>query len=138
MSAYGETAVAAARACQQGRAGNPCAAWEDAAERLLATPTLRAKNCPRSAFLGLCEEGLVQGVPAGSYTRSKKNKAYALQALRLLKKTPALASDRQQLWTAVMDGVQKQPNSQMEVVIALWREQLLHLNRLPDIRQDPA
>jgi len=77
-------------------------------------------------------------VSAGSFTQSKKNKAYALQALHLLKKTPALASDRQQLWTAVMDGAQKQPNSQMEVIIALWREQLLHLNRLPDIRQDPA
>lgn len=36
----------------------------------------------------------------------------------------------QLLWEAVMDGVEKQPNGQMDVVIVLWREQLLHLSSL--------
>jgi hypothetical protein len=42
------------------------------------------KGCPRGAFLGLCEEGLVKGIPAGNYTTSKDNKAYAVRAAELL------------------------------------------------------
>ena len=42
------------------------------------------KGCPRGAFLGLCEDGLVKGIPAGNYTVSKDNKAYAVRAAELL------------------------------------------------------
>ena len=34
----------------------------------------------RGAFLGLCEEGLVKGIPAGKYSASKDNKQYAVRA----------------------------------------------------------
>jgi hypothetical protein len=53
-------------------------------EKLYPTsPTSRKKDCPRGAFLGLCEEGLVKGIPAGKYTASKDNKAYAVRAAAL-------------------------------------------------------
>ncbi|MBE2287201.1 MAG: hypothetical protein IAE77_27345 [Prosthecobacter sp.] len=119
MSAYGDAAVDAARLCQK-QGLDPVAAWTRAVEKHLPTEEGRKKSCPKSTFLGLCEEGLIKEVPAGSYTRSKLNKGYALRALQLLNAHPALASSSGDLWRKVMAGEPKKPNGQMEVVIALW------------------
>ena len=125
MSAYGDAAVNAASVCQTQRVVDPVAAWEKAVQIHLRTQSGQKKGCPKSTFLGLCEGGLVKGVPVGNYTRSKDNKAYAIQAVRLLAKQPSLADDPRALWTAVMAGVSKEPNSQMDVVIALSRAGLI-------------
>lgn len=119
MRAYGDAAVHAARLCQK-QGLDPVAAWTRAVEMYLPTEEGRKKSCPKSTFLGLCEEGLLKEVPAGSYTSSRLNKGYALRALQLLNAHPALASSSGDLWKAVMDGEEKKPNGQMEVVIALW------------------
>lgn len=125
MSHYGDAAVHAARACQTQRVVDPLAAWEDAVQIHLPTEAGRKKSCPKSAFLGLCGEGLVKGVPKGSYSRSELNREYAIRAVRFLAKQPALADRPQDLWEAMMGGVKKRPNSQMEVVTALWRGGLI-------------
>jgi hypothetical protein len=119
MSAYGDAAVHAAKLCQK-QGLDPVAAWTTAVEKHLPTEEGRKKSCPKSAFLGLCEEGLLKEVPAGRYTTSRLNKGYALRALQLLNAHPALASTSRDLWRAVMAGEEKRPNGQMEVVIALW------------------
>ncbi|WP_420865668.1 DUF6979 family protein [Dickeya oryzae] len=46
------------------------------------------KSCPLSAFLGLCEDGYIKGIPKGKYTKSYKNKKYAVVAADIV-----LASD---------------------------------------------
>ena len=80
---YGEAALMAARGSSART--NPVARWDSAMETLYPTsPTARKKGCPRGAFLGLCEEGLVKGIPAGNYTASKDDKAYAVRAAALL------------------------------------------------------
>ena len=38
----------------------------------------------RGAFLGLCEEGLIKGIPSGQYMASRDDKAYAVRAAALL------------------------------------------------------
>ncbi len=86
---------------------------------------MRDKSCPKSTFLGLCEEGLVSGIPSGRYSRSKLNKEYALKAVGFLQACPSLASDPPSLWAKVMAGEAKVPNGQMEVVVALWEADLL-------------
>jgi hypothetical protein len=104
---------------------DPAARWDTAMQRLYPTsPTARKKGCPRGAFLGLCEEGLIKGIPTGNYTRSKENKAYAVQAAALL-----TADGRKwsigELWRAVSNDPEKTHNSQMDVVLALWRNGLI-------------
>ena len=81
---YGEAAIMAAR--QESPADvSPVARWESAMMTLYPTSSsARKKGCPRGAFLGLCEEGLVRGIPAGRYTASKDNKDYAVRAAALL------------------------------------------------------
>lgn len=95
-------------------------------ERLYPTsPAARKKGCPRGAFLGLCEEGLVKGIPAGHYTKSKDNKAYAVRAAALLTEGTQSWS-RSTLWQAVTnDSEKKLHNSQMDVVLALWKNDLI-------------
>lgn len=116
---YGEGALLAA---QQELSGNisPLARWNKAMQTLYPTSmAARKKGCPRGAFLGLCEEGMVKGIPAGRYTGSKDNKAYAIRAVELLAEGDQRWSVSA-LWSAVMNGSAKAHNSQMNVVLALW------------------
>jgi hypothetical protein len=104
---------------------SPVARWESAMERLYPTsPTARKKGCPRGAFLGLCEEGLVRGIPPGHYTTSKQNKAHAVQAATLLSERARKWSIGE-LWQAVSNDPEKTHNSQMDVVLALWKNGLI-------------
>ncbi len=120
MSNYGELAKLAASRARQG--ATPVDAWKSSAEDIFPTKKAsREKGCPKCAFLGLAEEGLIRGVPPGHYTRSTDNKRYALAALKALRADPDLASDIKKLWATVMTGVKKQHNEQMCVVSALWQ-----------------
>ena len=72
-----------------------------------------------TAFLGLCEKGLVKYIPRGSYTRSIKNKDYAIQAVTLLRKNPELSVS--ELWKRIdKDNPEKAHNDQMNVAKALY------------------
>ena len=120
---YGEAALLAARSSSAGI--NPAARWDSAMEKLYPTsPTQQKKNCPRGAFLGLCEEGLVKGIPAGQYTTSKDNKAYVVRAAELLIEGKQKWSISE-LWRAVADDPEKAHNSQMDIVLALWKNGLI-------------
>jgi len=84
----------------------------------------QSKGCPRCAYLGLCEDGLVKYVRSGKYTTSKKNKRYAVVAVSELRKNPNLTED--ELWERVApEG--KTPNNQMGVVLGLWESGLICL-----------
>lgn len=91
-------------AIEKARTGvDPLHSWRSAA--LEVFPTLepsRDKSCPKCAFLGLAEEGMIRGIPAGSYTRSVDNKRYATDAVRLLAIRPELCNDPSALWEEVM------------------------------------
>jgi Family of unknown function (DUF6979) len=130
MSAYGRAAVTAVRNLRSGRYNDPGEAWSASVRKIFpASVSLQTKGCPRGAFLGLCEEGLIAGVPPGDYTRSERNKRYALQAVGLIRRQPALVDDPRGLWRRVMAGVQKAENGQMDVVAGLWEAGLISTDR---------
>ena len=127
MGKYGQVAIAATQLCRDGKATNPRDAWTVAAQNVFSSSqSSREKGCPRGAFLGLCEIGAVSGVPAGKYCQSKKNKDYAIKALSLLNLDRNREYTEDSLWAAVMQGVDKVPNHQMDVVLALWKHGLVH------------
>jgi len=125
VSGYGAVAVAAVELIHGGLA--PASAWAQAALAIFPhSQSQRDKGCPRGAFLGLCEAGIVAGIRSGTYTRSVDNKGYAIRAVELLASDPSLAkSGPKALWDQVMQGVPKVPNGQMDVVLALWRNGFL-------------
>jgi hypothetical protein len=121
---YGEAALMAARQGASAKV-NPVARWNDAMEKLYPTSaTARRKVCPRGAFLGLCEEGLIQGIPAGAYAATRDNKAYAVRAVALLTQGTEHRSTSA-LWRAVINGAERAHNNQMDVVLALWNNDLI-------------
>lgn len=125
---YALTALKAAALLQAGL-GDPVQAWEQAAWSVFHhNPASRVKGCPKGAFLGLCEAGLVKGVRPGAYTQSVKNKAYAVRAVKLLRDRPTLADSPDSLWAVVLNGQIKAHNSQMDVVTALWHKGLILLS----------
>ena len=126
MGKYGDAAIKANRTLLAGLANSPSEAWSYAVGEIFPqSASSQRKGCPRTAYLGLCEEGLIDGVPPGKYTRSSKNKSYAIDAVKLLKQEPALANDQELLWSKVIKCEKRKPNNQMDVVIALWKENMI-------------
>jgi hypothetical protein len=132
MGKYGRVALRATHLVRERSCRSPVEAWSVAVREVFPTsPTSQKKGCPKGAYLGLCEAGLVDRIPRGTYTDSEDNKAYAVEAVRLLLRDPSLADPGARdggalkLWMAVMNGECKTPNGQMDVVLALWSEGLI-------------
>ncbi len=125
MGIYGNAAVFAAQMCCKDSNLSPLTAWINAIANFTESYESRTKNCPRGAFLGLCEVGAVSGIPRGCYNKTKKNKNkdYALTALNLLKE--GASSNQGKLWNMVIGSGEKHQNGQMDVVISLWEAALL-------------
>jgi hypothetical protein len=122
---YGKVAISAVTKITS-RGNAPAEAWNAAAiERFKPGGRSIDKACPRNAFLGLCEEGLLKGVQPGTYTKSALNKKYAVQAVKILKEKRQPITSRE-LWNGVLQNLGadlfKRHNSQMDVVLALWNE----------------
>ncbi len=123
---YGEAALLAVRMDLHGKALSPQERWDDAVKKLYpTTPAGQKKTAPRGAFLGLCEAGLVKGIAAAPYTAAKdrRNKEYGVAAVGLL-----IAGEHKtvtQLWSAVTHGEEVAHASQMDVVLALWKNGLI-------------
>ena len=130
---YGKVAIEATRHIQK-KGEHPRKSWNIFAQEFFGAGTDGAnKGCPRSAYLGLCEDGLVAGVPSGDYVREQKgkklNKSYALQAVRMLCNDSSLENDiPDELWSKVMEVIGGSPenhDNQMNVVLALWHEGMI-------------
>lgn len=124
MGNYGKAAVRAVHLYITGPAKDPEQAWTEAICTLTSKASCQKKGCPRDAFLGLCEAGLVKGIPSGHYTDSKENKGYALDAVRILKRGASFAITQTGLWRMVVKE-SKCHNGQMDVVIGLWSDGLI-------------
>jgi len=130
MSKFGEVAVRAVELYRTKGNISPLAAWDAAGHELLATKSLREKNCPRATYLSLCQEGLIVGVPKGQYTRARENREYAIEAVRHLVLDPGLvARGPIHLWQLVTGGAEIEYNDEMHVVLTLWNRGLITVDR---------
>ncbi|MFC4267509.1 DUF6979 family protein [Polaribacter marinivivus] len=98
--------------------------WSRASKEVFETKSSQEKSCPKNTFLGLCEAGLVKGVPKGNYTKSVKNKRYALKAVKVLISNPNKIFTSKELWEQ-LELEDKKHNSQMDVILALWENDLI-------------
>ena len=126
MTQFGECAICATEKMKNNTCDDPRKAWDICIFKLSKSEEVRKKSCPRNAFLGLCEEGLVRGVEPGKYnTKSfnNKEKEYAFDALKILYKTSQPITSLK-LWRQIV-GNDKAHNSQMDVVLSLWENDLI-------------
>ena len=112
MNKYAQTAI---RAVEYIKAGfNAEQAWEKAScEYFEKGSSSQKKGCPKGAFLGLFSKN------------SGKNADYATKALEILREHPQHKYSKYELWKLVTDGEVKAHNSQMDVVLALWNNNLI-------------
>jgi hypothetical protein len=122
MNKYGLTALKSVQNYKDSYAIDEI--WLRSAKEIFETKSSQEKGCPKGTFLGLCEEGLIKGIPRGKYTRSEKNKNYALKAVSILKNNPNKVYSPKELWDKLELG-NKRSNSQMDVVLALWENGLI-------------
>ena len=133
---YGEVAVEVTRHIRETQEFDPDTIWKKFAEEVFGVGSSSAKKpCPRNAYVGLCEEGMISGVPAGNYAKKRNtnsNKLYAVQAVHMLRNDPSLADvEPKELWDKVMEVIEGGPdnhNNQMDVVLALWNEDMIVRN----------
>ena len=126
MKKYEETAVLAAKLLKNGQCSDPAVAWKRAAKEMFpSSQSLQEKGCPKGAFFGLCNGGLVGDLPPGDYSKSSKNGEYAVSAVEVLRKNKFLTSQPDMLWKKVA-GNTKTHNHQMDVVIGLWEAKLMN------------
>jgi len=119
MGMYGESAIRAVKLAAGMNIPDPQAAWDQAIRSLTGNALLIKKGCPRTTFLGLCEEGLVRGIPRGTYTSSATNKALAIKAVAALRNEPSI-DNAVALWHRVTADRGLEDN-QMDVVLSLWK-----------------
>ncbi len=99
MSKYAELATRAVGLMLWEPNTDPREAWERAGLEVFPhSASAREKGCPKSTFLGFCEEGLVPGASPGTYTRSVLNKGYGLRALAAVRRNPGLLDEDARLW----------------------------------------
>jgi hypothetical protein len=98
--------------------------WDTAVRQVYPEkPYLQKKTAPRGAFLGLCEKGLVKGVPRGEGSGTDRNRQYAVSAVALLRAGTHRSVTA--LWAEVTQGDESAHNAQMDVVLALWKNGLI-------------
>ncbi|RFC35279.1 MAG: hypothetical protein DID92_2727744130 [Candidatus Nitrotoga sp. SPKER] len=126
LNKYGIAAVMAAQYCQSNAAIAPSFAWRFALAKLFTNSRLvRQELYPRCSFLGLCESGLIIGIPKGKYCSSIMYKGIATRAIFLLRTNSSLVDDELKLWQSVTRGAHIAPHQEMQVVIALWKAGLI-------------
>ena len=122
---YGRVAVEATRLLIADTTLTAAAAWDAAASRITTSQASRDKGCPRGAFLGLCEAGLLQGVCPSGGDGGGLNGQYAVRAAKALRINPGLQYDRMELWHQSCLDRRKAHNGQMDVVVGLSQSGLL-------------
>ena len=119
MARYGEVATLAARTSRRGV--HPVQAWNTAAARIYGDQRAsRDKSWPKSAFLGLAEEGLISGVQRGATLDPVTTNATPWKACGCSNRSQRCPPILMRCGGRVMAGERKQHNEQMEVVAALW------------------
>lgn len=88
---------------------------------------MAVKGCPRGAYLGLCEEGLVKGAPTPKdrWTKSIDNKRYAIKAVEALRRDQTLRNRPTDLWREASQPRTIVHNGQIDVVLGLWAADLI-------------
>jgi len=127
MGKYGQAAKIATELFINNQTNDPIKAWDIATIQVFPNSiSSRKKSCPKNSFLGLCEDGYIINIMEGKYTRSEKNKDYAIKAISLLSDNPRLTE--KELWELVIDEPNKKYNYQMDVVKTLWDNRYIKLN----------
>jgi len=110
--------------------------WKKSGKELDLEESIWKKGCPKNAFIGVCEMGLIKGIQGIPNVELSKNGKYAVTALRLIIKNPQLYTNMSgpDLWREVLKEchleTSKNYNQQMAVVLTLWNNNKIDTEKL--------
>lgn len=119
LTPYEVSAVAAATLAARGV--HLSSASDITAKQVYGSASTAEKRCPRPAFLGLANIGVLNGVPPREYGAPGKNAQYAQTALTLVLANQDLANQPRELWRLALQDEDKRYSQQMHVLSAIWR-----------------
>jgi hypothetical protein len=115
MGIYGKAAVRAKHLILES-ALSPERAWESAIAGFTKSRSSQTTGCPKGAFLGLCEAGVIAGI-RGDGLVSNRNGQYALVAWKELQSQPDLSGNKEALWARVRDSVVDPPDGDARRIV---------------------
>ncbi|EST59134.1 hypothetical protein K151_1958 [Proteus hauseri ZMd44] len=102
--------------------------WTNAISKETTSKSSINKGCPKGAFLGLCELGLVKNIPSNDYNAGADNKRHAKELLALAIENPNItATECFRLYQKSNNDLPKNHNGQADVVISLLEANLIRL-----------
>jgi hypothetical protein len=112
---------------------SPEEAWFEAISKYTKSYKTCIKGCPKNVFVDLYyHKKLKLDKPIHDRQGLTLNGRYALKAIELLIKDSSLANSKNELWTRTMQELNDNPykgqNGQMDIVIALFDNNLLNLD----------
>lgn len=94
--------------------------WVNAISKETTSADSIDKSCPKGAFLGLCELGIVKNIPLKDYKAGEDNKRHAIGLLALAKANPNITAAKCfKLYQKSDNGLPDHHNGQADVVISL-------------------
>ncbi|WP_179038531.1 DUF6979 family protein [Limnobaculum xujianqingii] len=119
---YGEIAINALNLIHKNKY-TPEKAWDNAVKGY-------EKGCPKSAFLGLCNQGYILNVVNNKKEEITDNGRYAITAADIIFLYPNTTYTASKLWKAVGEKTARPEthNGQMHVVLALKERDYLQKN----------
>lgn len=125
MGIFGKTAIDAVEFMKNNITCTSKDAWQKFIVLNTSSEESQKKGCSRLAFMGLCEEGYILGIPASSTKTISKNSKYATQAAKYLIDYKPQKITIKELWQKIEEPKPLNENGQMQIVIALWQKDLL-------------
>ena len=134
---FGNSAIAVTLKVQKGESALSVETWQAEVKHFLNNDCYVEKRCPRNTYFGLCSEGLVKGIPAGSFLNNPSVETeYAIIAVACLKKDNSYTSKPRMLWKKVLKigsfDSDKNYDFQMHVVCALWEFGLINADLIDE------
>ena len=125
MGNYGRVAVTAVNLIHNNNL-TPRNAWQQALQQL----HINDKPCPKTAFLGLAEAGMIRGVRSGHYLRQSnlpnKQRAIALRNIIFRSYPPRLPIGiKRTIWLRLTGNTLSNDQGVIDVVYTLFRNNLL-------------
>ena len=125
MGIFGKTAVDAVKLLRKDIKYTSLEAWQKAIVFNTSSEESRKKGCPRSAFIGLCDEGYILGILATKIKKRSKNSIYSTEAAKYLLENNLKEITIKELWQKIEEPKPINENGQMQLVIALWQNKLI-------------
>jgi len=126
MTQYERTALKAVELLRQDQSILARNIWDLTAYETISTKESREKQCPKLAFVSLCQLDLIKGIsPQNGEVYQGICTHYMREAAKILKSEPYLINNKSKVWLKIK-GHSDAIASRLDPIFALWKNNLIN------------